>query len=104
MLRIYPVSIDIIRICAPLVREIKAHDANLADHLNRAATNVALNIAEGDDQRDGNRRLRYSTALGEAREVRSCIDIGEAKGIVRRPSALDAKLDHIIGTLVNLTR
>ena len=104
MLRIYTVSIELIRICAPLVSKIRTHDANLADHLDRAVTNVALNIAEGDGQRGGNRRLRYTSALGEAREVSCCVDIAEARGFVARPDTLGPKLDHVIGTLVKLTR
>ena len=104
MLHIYATSIEIIRNCAPLVRSLRTSDAHLADQLDRATTRVALNIAEGDGQRDGNRRLSYSRALGEAREARCALDIGEAKGLVARPRGLDGRLDHVIGVLVKLTR
>ncbi len=103
MLVIYGVSIELIREVQPLVRRLRAGDKNLADQLDRASTAVALHIAEADGLRDGLRRHRHQTALGEAREVAACLDVSDAKGH-RVPADARRKLDHVIGVLVKLTR
>ena len=66
---------------------------------------MPLNLAEGAAHWGGNRRQRYNTALGSAREVLACIETGHAMSYCG-PVASDTRnrLDHIIGTLVRLTR
>jgi len=83
MLRIYVDAIKVIRLLEPVLGEVKSKNANLADQCDRAATSVALNLSEGSGQRAGNRRLRYQTALGEARELWGACDIIEAKRLSR---------------------
>jgi hypothetical protein len=63
---------------------------------------VALNLSEGAGQRAGNRRLRYQTALAEAREVGGACDIIEAKRLATLNPEIRARLNKIIGTLVNI--
>ena len=103
MLVIYRVSIELVRELQPLVRRLRATDRALADHLDRSSMAVALHIAEADGLRGGMRRHRHTTALGEAREVSACLDVGDAKGHVV-PDSARKQLDHIIGVLVKLTR
>jgi four helix bundle protein len=76
----YEVSIDLIRALRPLVPSVRRYNADLADQLHRAATSVALNLAEGRRRRAGNQRRSFEIAHGEASEVRACLDVVEAWG------------------------
>ena len=105
MLTIYRVSLQLCRDCVPLIAKIAAHDRNLADQLRRAVTSITLNVAEGDGQAGGHRKQRRLTALGSAREVDACIEIAVALTYVAEmPSEMRGRINHVIGTLVNLTR
>ena len=104
MLSIYSVSLQVTRECVAIVRAIAVRDRNLADQLDRASTAVPLHIAEADGLRGGLRRVRHTTALGEAREVCACIDVAVAKGHIEWPPTLGSKLDHVIGVLVKVSR
>ena len=105
MLRIYEVMLDVLREMRPWMEQIGRHDRSLEDQLRRAGASVALNVAEGSGARGKNRGLRYSTALGSARETRACLQVAGALGYVTsvEPSVLD-KLDHVIATLVKVIR
>ncbi len=107
MLRIYEVSLALVGELMPVVRQIRQRNAKLADQLERALVSVPLNLAEGSGCGGGNRRLRYETALGSARETRACLQVAQMAGYVRDsqiPSAMTAKLDQVTGTLVNVVR
>lgn len=105
MLRIYPVCLDIAKDAAQVVRHLQKHDPDLARQLRRAAASVCLNVAEGSYNEGGNRRARYSTALGSARETLACIEVADAMGYgATVSSAARDRLDRVIGTLVRLVR
>ena len=104
MLRIYADAIEVIRLLNPILERVRLKNANLADQCDRASTSVALNLSEGAGQRAGNRRLRYQTALGEAREVWAGCDVIEAKRLAEVGSEIRGRLDKIIGTLVKVTK
>ena len=105
MLRIYPVSLQMLREVAPLATRVAQADRNHAKQLRDASLSVTLNIAEGSGVRAGNRRLRYETALGSAREtlanLEACAAIGYLDSVDDR---LRSHLNQIIGTLVKLVR
>lgn len=105
MLRIYPVSLQLVRLVAPYVEQIKRFDAELGDQLDRATTRVPLNIAEGMYSRGRNRSARYQFAMATAREGLSCLEVAEARTFIDSvdPVVRD-KFDHVIGTLVNLVK
>ncbi len=73
-------SIDLIHLLRPVVAALRQRRAGLADQLERAATSVALNLAEagGRAGRDRVRVLRI--AAGEAREVRTALAVAGAWG------------------------
>ena len=54
--------------------------------------------------RGGNRRLRYESALGSAREVVAVCDIAEALGHAKVSAEIRRMLGFVIGTLVNCVR
>ncbi len=105
MLRIYSTIIETLRDLRPLMEQIGRHNRALEDQLRRAASSIALNCAEASGQRGKSRALRYSTALGSARETRACLHVADALGYT---AAVDAsvldRLDHIIATLVKVIR
>ena len=105
MLRIYSVTIGLLRDLRPLIEKINGKDANLADQLRRAAASVPLNLQEGAYSQGRNERARWHNALGSAAEVRACLDVAEALGYVEQvDDRLRDSLDHIIATLHRLTR
>ena len=60
------VSFELIAALRPLVPRIKRQDRALADQLTRAASSIALNVAEADYSDPGNKRARLFTAAGSA--------------------------------------
>jgi four helix bundle protein len=104
MLRIHDVVLETIRLVAPLVATIGRQDPDLARQLRRALSSVALNIAEGVDQRGARRESHYSLALGSARESWSALRTAAAWGVIEEPNAeLSARFDQVIGTLFRLS-
>ena len=71
---------------------------HLKDQLVRAASSVALNLAEGSGRRGEKDRLHFFTiAFGSLREVQSIIKL---ENLI----SLDAKADHLGACLYKLTR
>ena len=105
MLRIYDVMVGVLQNLRAVLPMIGKRDRNLEDQLRRAATGVLLNIAEGSGSRGGNRMMRYSNALGSARECQACLHAAMTLGYV---SAVDPSLGdglrEVIGTLVKVAR
>ena len=103
MLRIYPIVLEVIAALRPSIAKLERHDADLARQLRRAASSVALNVAEGMYNRGKNRPARYHTALGSLREVLACFEVAAALGYLPELSAdLRNRFDHVLGTLVIL--
>ncbi len=84
--------------------KIGQHDADLARQARRAGASIALNVGEAAGVRGGNRRQRLLTALGSAREVEAACDVAEVMGYLTLDRETRAKLNHVIGALVILTR
>ena len=79
-LQVASLSIEMIASLRPLVPRIKRHDRSLADQLTRAASSVALNIAEAEYSDPGNRRARFYTAAGSANETLAALRVVVAWG------------------------
>jgi four helix bundle protein len=94
---VYVRALDIVNELGPLVDAVQRRDRKLADQLRRAAQSVVLNIAEARGNRDGNARLRFSTACGSAKETRAALTIASAWGYIdsRRVAPLDRELDEV---------
>ena len=104
MLDIYAVILEVLRGLRPVMGAIEGRDNDLARQMRRAASSVALNVAEGMGSRGGNRTLRYRNALGSMQETMACVDVGLALGYLEGVDAgLHDRMRRIVGTLVRLT-
>ena len=105
MLRIYPISLSVVRDAARIANLIARKDPDLARQLRPASVSIPLNIAEGSRSRGRNRNARYSDALGSALETQACYDVAAAIDYIPEPGdEVRGRLSQVIGTLVNLTR
>ena len=103
MLRIYEVSLSVIRRLRGVVGGIERHDPDLARQLRRAASSVTLNVAEGSSSQGRNRKARYYNALGSAKELRACLHVAVAAGYLERlDDALVDENERVIATLIRL--
>jgi len=104
-MRIYTVILQLLSDLKPLIDEIDRCDPDLARQLRRAAASIALNAQEGWGSLGKNKRVRYFTALGSARESKAVIDVAEVLGYIAPidPKTRD-RFDHVIGTLVRLAK
>jgi four helix bundle protein len=99
-------SIQVVAELRPLVPRIRRHDRSLADQLVRAASSVALNIAEGEHSDPGNRRARFYTAAGSANETLAALRLAVAWGYFPpgETEVASVKLRRMLGMLWKLTR
>ena len=107
MLKIYPFIIEtrLLRLFAPLVRQIERRDSDLARQLRRAASSIALNTAEAVGVSGGNERLRFRTALGSTQEVRACLDVAEVfEHLETIDEVLRDRLDRIAASSIDSPR
>ncbi len=102
MLAIYEVIVEVLRMLRPVLGEIEKHDQDLVRQMRRSGTSILLNTAEASGSFGGNRRSRYRTALGSAKETRAGIDAAEALGYVSVDPEVRRKLGHVIGTLTKV--
>lgn len=105
MFRVAELSFELIEELRPLVEAIRKRDRSLADQLMRAASSVALNIAEGQKSDGGNQRARFFTAAGSANESRAALRVAVGWRHIT-PEAAEgarARLDQIVAMLWKLT-
>ena len=100
------VSYELIEALRPIVLRIRRSDRSLADQLTRAASSVALNIAESNYSDPGNRRARLFTAAGSANETRAALRVAVAWGYceARQAEAARALVERVVAMLWKLTR
>jgi four helix bundle protein len=102
-MRVYQKAIEMNRELAKVAVRIGRQDPDLMRQLRRAASSVALNLAEGLGTRAGNRELRFQSALGSVREVGACLDVAEAWGhLGEHDLAVRDRVEHVTGMLVRL--
>jgi four helix bundle protein len=104
-LQVHEMAITIIEALAPLAPLVARHDRDLASQLRRAASSMALNIAESEYSDPGNRRARLFTAAGSTNESRSALRVAVAWGYIPAGRATEvlAQLDQVMAILWRLT-
>jgi hypothetical protein len=105
MLKIYDVSLDIIRALVPYVAELKRKSPARADQLERALTTTTLAIAEGARSRGRNRPAHYQRGCASMDECIAVTDVAAAAGQMAplAPSVRDA-MRHVVAVLVKVSR
>ena len=98
-------SFELIEDLRPLVEAIRKRDKSLADQIMRAASSVALNVAEGQKSDGGNMKARFFTAAGSANETRAALRVAVGWRHIGPEAAVGARerLDRIIAMLWKLT-
>jgi four helix bundle protein len=105
MLKVYDGMIHVLGMLRGVLVQVEKHDRDLGGQLRRAASSVALNIAEGSGSHGGTRLARYRTAMGSARETEACLDVAVALGYVGTVDpALTGKLGEVQAMLAALVR
>ena len=99
------VALEVVEGLSPVVGRIEVRDRALADQIRRAATSVALNLAEGAERRGRDRTHAFRVASGSAAEVRAALRVAVAWGYTSAASleAVRARLDRLGGLLYGLT-
>jgi len=103
-LKVYQSAIRFVTWSTDFLAEITAKAA-AKDHLHRAATSVALNIAEGNGKFAVRDRCRFiDIARGSALECAACLDVLVAKRLVDEAKIGSGKeqLLEIVSMLVGL--
>jgi|SRR5688572_17674449 four helix bundle protein len=105
-LQVAALSFEAIEALRPLAARIRRQDRSLADQLVRAASSVALNIAEGDASEAGNQRARFFNAAGSANESLAALKVAVAWGYLGAEDAGSAALllGRVLAMLKKLAR
>jgi four helix bundle protein len=80
MLIAYDVALDLIRALRPVVVQLRKHSRDAADQVERAASSIVLNLAEGDRRRGRDPGRFFDMAHGSAGEIRGALDLADAWG------------------------
>jgi len=104
MLIAYDVALDLIRALRPVVAQLRTYSAEAADQVERAASSIALNLAEGYRRHGRDPGRFFAMAHGSAGEIRGALDIADAWGWQIDSAHARALLDRELGLLWGLTR
>src|SRR5213078_1375099 len=104
MLVAYDVALDLVRALRPVVGQLRQYSADAADQVERAASSIVLNLAEGFRRHGRDPRRFYDMAHGSAGEIRGALDLADAWGWQVEGTHARALLDRELGLLWGLTR
>ncbi len=85
----YDLSLQLVRALGPVISHIERRDKDLARQLRRAASSIVLNLAEGNHSDPGNRRARFFTAAGSAKETQAALEVAVAWGYAGGDDAVE---------------
>jgi four helix bundle protein len=102
--QVLQVAVQAVAVLRRLVGNIRRCDRDLGEQIRRAASSVALNIAEGNRSEGGLRLSRFSTAAGSNAEVRAALQVAVAWGYVEASEVDEAEqlLDRVAAMLHRL--
>ena len=106
MFKVLEVALELIVVLRPVAIRIRKYDRSLANQLTRAATSIALNIAEGNYSDPGTARARFNSAAGSASETQTALRVALAWGYLQREQVEECflLLDPILAMLWKLSR
>src|SRR5262245_62545069 len=100
----YTVALDLIRALRPVVVQLRKHSPDAADQVERAASSIAHNLAEGSRRNGRDPRRFFDMAHGSAGEIRGALDVAEAWGWQVDCEQARVHLDRVLALLWGLTR
>jgi len=104
MLVAYTVALDLIRALRPVVAQLRAHSPDAADQVERAASSIVHNLAEGSRRNGRDPKRFFDMAHGSAGEIRGALDVADAWGWPVDSEEARLLLDRELGLLFGLTR
>jgi four helix bundle protein len=99
----YTNALELVQALVPIIKALAKHSADQSDQLERAATSMVLNIAEGARRRGKDPRRFYGFAHGSANEIRAVLDVSRALGWPLDDERARQLLDRELGLLWGLT-
>lgn len=103
-LDVYQEAISFISWAEPFVQATQGKAA-AKDHLDKASTSIALNIAEGNGKFSIRDRCKFlEIAYGSAVECAACLDVLVAKGLTKKEIVQPGKesLQKVVNMLIGL--
>src|ERR1044071_1711745 len=97
MLVAYDVALDLVRALRPVVAQLRKYSAEAADQVERAASSIVLNLAEGGRRNGRDPRRFWDMAHGSAGEIRGALDLADAWGWEVESAEARALLDRELG-------
>ena len=93
--------LNTIQATTPLIRRIARRAPSLANQAERALHSVALQYAEREHARGGNRDAKLHGAYAEAKEAQMAIRVAVAAGVIPERAAEAAldRIDHVAAGL-----
>jgi four helix bundle protein len=104
MLVAYTVALDLIRALRPVVAQLRSYSPEAADQVERAASSIVHNIAEGDRRNGRDPKRFFDMAHGSAGEIRGALDVADAWGWQVDSEHARVLLDRELRLLWGLTR
>ncbi|MFW6118914.1 MAG: four helix bundle protein [Planctomycetota bacterium] len=105
-LRVYQAAVEFVAWCHGIVED-ECVTGPLRDQLQRAATSIPLNIAEGNGKTSRRDRARFlEVARGSSLECAACLDVLVARELLdaRQAEAGKEQLNGIVSMLTGLLR
>ena len=104
-LRVYKLSLAMVRLMRPLWEKIGRRNRPLRQQLEKSVPAVPRLIAEGEARRGGTATLRWEDAIAEARESIGSLESAIAAGYLSERETVAAidKADHVVAILWKLT-
>lgn len=104
MLVAYTVALDLIRALRPVVVQLRTHSTDAADQVERAASSIVHNLAEGSRRNGRDPKRFFDMAHGSAAEIRGALDAADAWGWLVDSEPARTLLDRELALLFGLTR
>jgi len=107
-LTVFQRALELMNRLVPHLQRPPRKASSIMDHLDRSASSVLLNIAEGSGKEPGSkdRKRFYRHALGSAKEVGGCLIISDVRGFL--PSSVSSRgrslCIEVVRMLTSMTR